>query len=494
MSGLLRSQYESQGTGQTWKRWEGRTVAGRFPLKTCLGGTDHHAVFLTSMPGAAGSKEAVIRLSSADGVEGQKQLLQWQAAAELSHPNLIRIYEAGRSELDGVELIYAVEEYAEENLAQILPDRALTPEEAREMLAPVLRAVQFLHDKGLVHGRIQPSNILASGDQVKLASDTVSLPRAIDRDERVASIYHPPESAMGAVLAPADVWQLGVTLVEALTQRLPRFDLNQNRLAALPDGIPQPLREIVENCLRTDPTKRWTVTQIADRLQGRQPEAALGPVAVPAITGAALPAPTSAASGRGSAKWLYAMPFIMAIAIVIFLIARPKTPRSGLGSAGEAQSKQAQPVVAPEHAQSARTSTQAEPKPNPTSSGGASGDTKIGGAATTTTSGAEAGLGTPDENGVVHRVLPQVSAGALRTVRGTIKVRARVTVDSAGNVTKARIESGGPSKYFSRIALEAARDWKFAPAQAGESGDREWNLQFDFNRKKTDASSVRGKR
>jgi TonB family protein len=467
MSGLLKSRYESQGTGQTWKQWEGRTVAGRFPLQSCLGGTDNHAVFLTSMPGAAGSQEAVIRLSSADGVEAQKQLLQWQAAAELSHPNLIRIYEAGRSELDGVELIYAVEEYAEENLAQILPDRALTPEEAREMLVPVLGALQFLHDKGLVHGRIHPSNILASGDQVKLASDTVNLPRELDRDERVASIYHPPESAVGAVLAPADVWQLGVTLVETLTQRLPRFDLNQNKLAA-PNGIPQPFREIVENCLRTDPTKRWTVTQIADRLQGRQPEAALGPVAVPAITGAALPAPSSAAPGRGSAKWLYAMPFIMVIAIVIFLIARPKTP------------------------QPAQIATQAEPKPNSNSSGGASGDTKIQGAATT--SGAEAGLGTPDENGVVHRVLPQVSAGAQRTVRGTIKVRVRVTVDSAGSVTKTRIESGGPSRYFSRIALEAARDWKFAPAQAGDSGDREWNLQFDFNRKKTDASAVRGKR
>ena len=448
------------------------------------------------MPGAAGSKEAVIRLRSADGVEGEKQLLQWKAASVLSHPNLIGIYEAGRSELDGVELIYAVEEYAEENLAQILPDRVLTPGEAREMLAPMLRALQFLHDKGMVHGRIQPANILASGDQVKLASDSVSLPGEIERDERVASVYHPPESEVGAVLAPADVWQLGVTLVETLTQRLPRFDLNQNRLTVLPDGIPKPFREIVENCLRADPTKRWTVAQIADRLQGRQPEAALGPVAVPAITGVALPAVPSAVPSRGSAKWLYAMPFIMAIAIVIFLIARPKTPRAGMGSTGEVQSKQAQPVGAPESAQPAQTSTQAEPKPNSTSSGGASGGssgvTKTEGAATT--SGAEAELGTPDDNGVVHRVLPQVSTGALRTVRGTIKVRVRVTVDSAGNVTKARIESRGPSAYFSRMALEAARDWKFAPAQAGESGVREWNLQFDFNRKKTDASAARGRR
>jgi outer membrane biosynthesis protein TonB len=45
------------------------------------------------------------------------------------------------------------------------------------------------------------------------------------------------------------------------------------------------------------------------------------------------------------------------------------------------------------------------------------------------------------------------------------------------------------------MALQAAQDWKFAPAQAGEQGtDRRWNLQFAFSRKKTDASAERTKR
>jgi len=483
MSGPLRTRYEPEGTRETWRRLEGRTVAERFPLQSYLGGTDTNAVFLTSMPEAAGSKEAAIRLISADGVDAEKQLRQWKAAAELYHPNLVRIYEAGRSKLDGVDLIYAVEEYAEENLSQILPDRALTPEEAREMLAPVLHALQFLHDKGLVHGRIQPSNILAIGDQVRLSNDTVSLPREIGRDEKAASVYHPPESATGAILAPADVWQLGVMLVEVLTQRLPRLDSSQNKLVAASAGIPQPFREIVENCLRTDPAKRWTVTQIGDRLQGRQPDPPLGPVAVSAMTAAAPPALlASIAPGERSAKWLYAIPFIVAAAIGVFLIARPKTSRPAL----EVQSKQAQLSVAPENPPPAQTSTQLEPNST------ALRDTKAERAATTR--GAGAGPGTPEENGVVHRVLPQVSAGAQRTVRGTIKVRVRVTVDSDGDVTKARVESGGPSKYFSRIALEAARDWKFAPAQAGEQGVREWSLQFAFSRKNTSASAVRAKR
>jgi TonB family protein len=486
MSGSLRSRFEPEGTRETWKRWEGRTVAENFLLQMYLGGSEDHAVFLTAMPGVGGSQEAAIRLISADGVDAEEQLRQWKAAGELHHPNLIRIYEAGRSELDGTELIYVVEECAEENLSQVLPDRALTPEETRQMLPPVLRALQFLHGKGLVHGRIQPSNILASGDQVKVSSDTVSAPREINHKEKAASAYRPPESATAAVLAPAaDIWQLGVMLVEVLTQHLPRFDLHQNKLPALSDGIPQPFREIVENCLRIDPAKRWTVTQIADRLQGRQPGAALRPIAVPSAGPAPPPASASTsvpsvAPGRGSAIWLYAMPFIIAIAIAIFLVARPKSSRSALPSAVEVQSKESHP---------AQTSTALEPKSKPNSS--PSEDTKVEGAATAV--GAGAGPETPDENGVVHRVLPQVSTGALRTVHGTIKVRVRVTVDSAGNVTMARIESGGPSRYFSRSALQAAQDWKFAPAQTGERDVREWNLQFAFSRKKMDALAARAK-
>jgi len=90
-------------------------------------------------------------------------------------------------------------------------------------------------------------------------------------------------------------------------------------------------------------------------------------------------------------------------------------------------------------------------------------------------------------------VVPEVSASARRTIQGTIKVRVKVEVDAAGNVANAKIESAGASRYFSRVALEAARRWKFSPA-AGEVGAREWKLQFAFSRTRTDVSAVRVKR
>ncbi len=62
-------------------------------------------------------------------------------------------------------------------------------------------------------------------------------------------------------------------------------------------------------------------------------------------------------------------------------------------------------------------------------------------------------------------------------------------VDASGDVTKATVVSSHPSRYFSRIGLEAARDWKFVPASnVAQSGRREWNLQFFFTRTKTEVA------
>ena len=88
-------------------------------------------------------------------------------------------------------------EYAEDSLAQILPHRALTPEEVRDLLEPALDALAFVHGKSLVHGRLRPSNVMAAQDQLKLSSD--SLVRSGDLAGRVgpASVYDAPEVAQG---------------------------------------------------------------------------------------------------------------------------------------------------------------------------------------------------------------------------------------------------------------------------------------------------------
>ena len=440
------------------------------------------------MRGDAGdSAKAAIKLISVNPAHVEKQLQQWQAARELNHPNLIRIFESGRCELDGTELLYVVMECAEENLSQILPERALTAEEARAMVPPVLKALQYLHDKGFVHGHIQPSNILAVGDQVKLSSDALSLPGE-RRSGAAASAYDPPEAATGAISAAADVWQLGMTLIEVLTLRLPVWDRTQPGAPELPAAVPEPFREIAWHCLQVDTGNRWTVADIAERLgMGRLESMRPGPES--AKTEKAVLSEVMAAPRKVSRIWAYLLGMAAVLAVVFILIPKPKPSGSRL----EVQSTQAQPGATAENPQPAQGPTVPSPKPGPAIPRDARGDAR-GKAATPEAGGEKAPPNTENHGGVVQRVMPQVSPGARRTIQGKIKVRVKVDVDAAGNVANATFESAAPSKYFSRIAMEAAREWKFSPAQAGESGPRGWTLQFAFSRARTEVSAVRVKR
>jgi len=367
-------------------------------------------------------------------------------------------------------------EYAEENLSQILPERALTAEETRGMLPPILRALQFVHDKGFVHGHIQPSNILAVADQVKLSNDTLGMAGERRGSERATNAYDPPEAATGASSTAADVWQLGMTLIEVQTQHLPVWDRARISAPQVPAAVPEPFREIAGHCLQVAAGQRWTVGEIlhqveADRLEavrrGSERVSPTGP-AQRSSQPHAQTTKTDSATAREAQrkefrKWPYWLGLAAVVVVAFFLIARPKTSNHS----SDEQSTQAQPSSAPEGPQSAQTS------PGDTNNVTASHD---------------------NQNGVVRQVMPQVSASARRTIQGTIKVRVRVEVDAAGNVAKTKLELSGPSKYFSRVAMEAAREWKFVPAPAGESGAREWKLQFAFSRAKTGVSATRTKR
>src|SRR6267154_3044885 len=157
---------------EVWTKWEGQVISGVFPLRRFLSASDHSAVFLTEYK-AQNLPDAALKLVPVIPTLAQAQLSQWTTAATLSHPHLMRLLEAGRCQIEGRPFLFIVMEYAEQTLSQILPRRALTPGEVREMLHPTLSALAFLHGKDLVQGRLKPSNIVVVDDQLKLASDTI---------------------------------------------------------------------------------------------------------------------------------------------------------------------------------------------------------------------------------------------------------------------------------------------------------------------------------
>jgi TonB family protein len=445
------------------KQWEGQIVNGEFPLQRYLGASNHSAVFLTELGGTK-SRRAAIKLIPADSEGAEIQLARLKAAARLSHSHLLKIHQTGSCELRETKLFYMVLEYADEDLSQVLPVRTLTQAEGLDMLPPILDALSYLHRQGFVHGRVRPRNIVAVHERLKLSSDSIREEGEAIAGSTKPSAYDAPEIAGGLVSRAGDVWSLGVTLVEAMTQRLPLWDGAGSGDPILPATLPEPFRDIAFHCLRREPNQRWTLADIAARLKS-------------GTSSSARQAPTLAPKASSKPRFTTPMTAI-ALALVLVLAVwglfrhHPETQPNG-PAAGEP------------------TETKPKPEPGtpvesgaPNSEGRRARNSRANSSATTAEPPAPVGGVARDE--VLQQVLPEVSKTARNTIQGTVRVGVRVAVDSSGNVTNATFESPGPSKYFARKAMEAAQQWKFKPAQNnGQPVPREWTLRFQFKRSGT---------
>ena len=406
-----------------WKSWEGRVVDEKFPLRQWLGSSDHSAVFLTERSGG-GSQNAAVKIVRADTLNGDAQLSRWVSAAKLSHPHLIRLFECGRCTIDGTRLLYVVMEYAEENLAEVLPVRPLSPEEVSEMLRPTAEALDYLHQSGFAHGRIRPSNIMAVDNRLKLSAD--SLRRIGEHDKREATPYDAPEVVATGVSPAADMWSLGATLVAVMTQK--EIQINSKDGSAKVPYIPQPFYGEAQRCLRVDPRERCTAAEIL--------------------------------SPPRSKRWIAVPIVVVALLLAVWV-----------GSKFTAH----QPAVPPAETRPASPPPAAATAPTPTPAPFSEKENKTP---------AQKGL---VRGRVLEQVLPDVSRGAQNTVTGHVKVSVQVSVDSSGNVSEAKFVSAGPSKYFADRAMAAARRSKFTPPQVdGRAAASEWVLRFQFGRTGTE--------
>lgn len=449
-------------TTDTWAHWENRIVHGGFPLRRLLGSSNHSAVFLTEHK-SKGVPDAAIKLVRAEGLlQAKDQLAQWQAAAASSHPHLVRLFNAGRCQLDGQEFLFVVMEHADQTLAQILRHRALTADEALELLVPTLDALSFLHRNQLVHGQLKPSNFLAVGDQLKLASDTIRPPGSSASGRVRTSAYDPPELKDGVVGTAGDIWSLGVTLVEALTQRTPALSERQSEAASLAASLPVQFAYNVRRCLSISAADRPTVADLSSQYSPAPPAP---PQPVPASqpsssasTSTQAVQPRSFPAGRWS---LAAIAVALVIALVMWMGSRPSdTPQDQLP-----------PVVVPEPPPAAPPrpiAKQLTPAPIPISRPPAQPSLP------------------PADSSILHEAKPDVPKKISDKIQGRIYVTVRVLVDPAGNVFGALMENPGPSKYFARLSDNASREWQFVPTDSDAT--RVWLLRFEYRR---DGISVR---
>ncbi len=447
-----------------------RVIDGRFPLLEELGGTEWSAAYLTELDDGRAQK-AAIKIFPFESVDPHVTMARWDIARTFSHPHLMPLYYAGRCEFEGEDLLYVVTEYADETLSQILPERPLSPEEGREMLGPVLGALTYLHQRGLTHGNLRPTNIMVINDQLKLSPD-------FGWRSRTHNIYDPPEASTGNLASAADIWSLGILLVEALTQQPPAWDRSQGGEPEIPATIPEPFFTICRECLRTDPERRCTLAGIKAHLN---PPDAAEPAVQPA-----------GANVDRTAKPSYrfrAMIFTGAVLVLLLMFAAFKfgwdlTPSS---PAPAPQPRVAEITAAPwpreVTAPASSAASTAEPAPSPrVATAPASSVATTAEPAPSPAPAAESPNGGVVKGLVARQALPDIPGKILGTIRGQIRVRIRVEVDPEGNVSQASIDWAGPSGYFANQALHAAQSWKFTPAKVdGRAAASTWLLQFQFD-------------
>jgi TonB family protein len=470
--------------------WAGRVVDETFVLREWLGGTERSGVFATELPGGAAEK-ATIKLIVADGAEAEERIAGWQGAARVAHPHLVRVLGTGRCEVGGTSFVYVVTEYADEVLANVLRERALTADETREMLEPAVDALLFLHAKGFVHGHVKPSNLLAVNDQLKLSADGLVAAGSMRKGVAAREIYRAPESGSGPIAPAEDVWSVGVTVVEALTQRPPEWDGASSAGPVVPDSMAQPFAAIARACLRVDAAERCKLSVVKALLAGgieaeinAEASAKAGPDVVAqdlvvnepvAQTAARSIWDADSAAIAGANKPERSSTIQQAVVANAALpsrgpIAAPATLRREVNAEPPRRLRVVPIVLAASVVMAiivalvlhSYKSELTVPEQGGAAAAGASESGRANGA-------------------VLERVLPAVPEKASATIRGAVLLTVRVKVNGAGEVTDATLASPGPSKYFARFALEASRKWKFKPARrGGQSVASVWTLHYQF--------------
>ena len=430
--------------------WVGRVIDGRFLLLEWLGGSGTCGSFLTELDGP-GSQKATLKLFSVPA-QAEERLSTWKAIGELSHVHLVRIRHFGSAEVDGIGLVYVVTEFADEVLSQIIPERPLTVDEAREMLGAVLDALSYLHSKGYVHGHLRPSNVMVIENEVRLSADSLVAAGEPAFELESSDVHNAPETATGPMAPPADIWSLGVTTVEALTQQLPVWDSAGGVEPVVPASLPKPFDGIAHACLRVDPLERCSLSDVRALLDGKPKPVLLKSEPVTD------PPRMISAEGPPSPR----VPLVPLIAGLVLLVAII------VGLAMRNHKTQTVPPLQSETTQQAPSAEPESKTPSPPLS-------------TTESAKGE----------VLNRDVPEVSPRASDTIQGKVSVAVRVTVDPTGAVTDAEFASHGPSDYFARIAMESARKWTFKPPLTnGRAAASTWMLRFAFRRGGTDVTPV----
>lgn len=278
------------------------TKFGRYTIEKKLGEGGMGAVYLafdTSLERFVALK--ILSDAFSQDVERVQRLKQEaKAASALNHPNIITIYEIGRT--DGIEFI-AMEYVEGETLREAIASGELSLTDAVKIAGQIAEGLGIAHRVRLVHRDIKPENIIIRSDgyvrilDFGLAKSTVSATAGAETEtvEMIKTApgvvmgsvqYMSPEQARGlAVDERSDIWSLGVVLYEMAAGKTPfegetvsdtlanLIHLEPKSLAEILPGAPAELHRIVNKSLRKNRDERYqNAVEIASDLKNLRRE------------------------------------------------------------------------------------------------------------------------------------------------------------------------------------------------------------------------------
>jgi eukaryotic-like serine/threonine-protein kinase len=191
------------------------------------------------------------------------------------------------------------------------------------LLKTVAHSLRILHDRGIVHGDLKPSNVLIKRTELGYTTKLIDFDNAYlageppPPDEIVGTMnFYSPElvgyiqetgTAASELAQKADIFPLGLIYAEYLTGALPAFDAATHKYAGVaaragevlrlpPTSLPGPVVELVDRMLLADPAARPTIAETHATLMGiRTPTTTTAVLAGPA----AAPAPSAPSRLRG---------------------------------------------------------------------------------------------------------------------------------------------------------------------------------------------------
>jgi serine/threonine protein kinase len=241
-------------------------MSNSYVLEKLLGFGSSSFAYLASSPD--GSRAVIKRMKDGDSESMHAMEREYGLLKFLSHPHIVRVVDTDAS---GHMSWMAVEhlEGSEDLSSRVKACGPLEPRIALTVLRNLTSAIEYIHERGVIHRDVKPDNVLLvgkDGDMRLFDFNAAHNDGTVECFSPVGDcVYRAPEvwSEIDAYGFKVDIWGIGATLYFALASAFKRRKLFQDaEWKAVPDALKHPLAR----CLEIEPARRPTAAVLLESI------------------------------------------------------------------------------------------------------------------------------------------------------------------------------------------------------------------------------------